>query len=670
MTLEILPSVCAIDCPDACSLHITVEDGKVTKLSGNPDHPITKGFACVKMSRYPERQEQADRLLYPQRRIGEKGEGKFERISWDEALSEIAQRTQEILSNYGGQSILPYHYGGTMGQLESNRPVAFFRQIGALELDQTICATTGGAGWEANYGPYKMSTDPEDLIHSRYVILWGINALRSNSHIAPVLKEARKRGARILHIDPYRNETSRFADEHWQIRVGTDAALALAFANEIFNNGWQDQSYLDEYATGLNDFKEACSQWPLERAAEYCDIPLEDLQRVVRDFAMSEAPYIKVGYGMTRNESGGNAMRAISLLPALLGAWKKPGGGGALSTSGAFQLNSAAISGLDRKRPGTRLVNMNLLASELAPSKSSIHGLFVFNSNPAAVAPDSSRVRKGLSREDLFCVVLEHFQTDTADYADYLLPATTFLEHPDIYTSYGHYYLQYAAPVTMARGEAKPNSWFFRELARRIGLVESPLEWDADLAMQELLKSNNPWLAGIDLETLKRHGSVKLKFPSGYRPYAKGSHFPDGKIRFTPAPKQLEFDEVLTEQYPLRLISPPGSHIVNTTMGNVPSIIKLAGGEPTVVIHPVDAKWREIADGELVSVRSSTGEIKRRVRVSDEAKQGVVVALGQWWPKLAPDKKSLNDITNERLTDLGGGSTFGNVAVQVARLGL
>ncbi|MFN7877881.1 MAG: molybdopterin-dependent oxidoreductase [Pirellula sp.] len=669
MTLEILPSVCAIDCPDACSLHITVEDGRVTKLSGNPEHPITKGFACVKMSRYPERQEQADRLLYPQRRIGKKGEGKFERISWDEALEEIAQRTQKILYTHGGQSILPYHYGGTMGQLESNRPVAFFRQIGALELDQTICATTGGAGWEANYGPYKMSTDPEDLIHSRYVILWGINALRSNSHIAPILKEARKRGARILHIDPYRNETSRFADEHWQIRVGTDAALALAFANEILNNGWQDQSYLDDYATGLDDFKEACSQWSLERAAEYCDIPLNDLQRVVRDFAMSESPYIKVGYGMTRNESGGNAMRAISLLPALLGAWKKPGGGAGLSTSGAFKLNSSAISGLALKHSGARLVNMNLLASELTPETSTIHGLFVFNSNPAAVAPDSSRVREGLSREDLFCVVLEHFQTDTADYADYLLPATTFLEHPDVYTSYGHYYLQYAAPVTKARGEAKPNSWFFRELARRIGLEGSPLEWDTEQAMRELLNSNNPWLAGVDLESLKRHGSVRLKFPAGYRPYAKGSHFPDGKIRFSPAPQQLEFAEVLTKEFPLRLISPPGSHIVNTTMGNVPSIIKAAGGEPSVVIHPDDAISRKIVDGEYVSVKSNTGEIKRRVRVSDEAKQGVVVALGQWWPKLAPDKKSLNDITNERLTDLGGGSTFGNVAVQVARLG-
>jgi anaerobic selenocysteine-containing dehydrogenase len=665
MALEILPSVCAIDCPDACSLHITVEDGKVTKLAGNPVHPVTRGFACVKMSRYPERQEQSDRLLYPQRRVGKKGEGKFERISWNDALDEIAVRTRGILNKYGGQSILPYHYGGTMGQLESNRPLAFFRRIGALELDQTICAATGGAGWEANYGPNKMSTDPEDLVHSRFVVLWGINALRSNSHIAPILKEARRRGAKILHIDPYRNETSRFADEHWQIRVGTDAALALSFADEILKQGWQDQDYLDEFAHGLDEFREACAEWPLERAAEYCDLPLESLQRVVRDFATSKAPYVKVGYGMTRNESGGNAIRAISLLPALLGAWKKPGGGGALSTSGAFQLNSAAINGAAHRQVDARVVNMNLLASELVPGDSSIHGLFVFNSNPAAVAPDSSRVREGLRRDDLFCVVLEHFQTDTADYADYLLPATTFLEHPDIYTSYGHYYLQYAAPVTQARGEARPNSWFFRELANRLELTDTTLDWDADQAMTQLLASSNPWLRGIDLDLLKQEKSVKLRFPEGFRPYAQGSHFPDRKIRFSPVPKQLEFEEVLTEEYPLRLISPPGSHIVNTTMGNVPSIIKLAGGEPTVIVHPSDAASRDVSDGDYVVVRSRTGEIKRRVRVSDEAKQGVVVALGQWWPKLAPDKKSLNDITNERLTDLGGGSTFGNIAVQV-----
>jgi anaerobic selenocysteine-containing dehydrogenase len=667
MGLQILPTICALDCPDACSLHITVEDGKVTKLQGDPEHPITKGFACVKMARYPERQEQSDRVLYPMRRIGPKGAGRFERISWEEAIDEIAIRTKAIVDAHGPQSILPFHYGGTMGVLESNRPLAFFRQLGALELDQTICAATGGAAWEMNYGPNKLGTDPEDLVHARYVILWGINALRSNSHIAPLLKEARHRGARILHIDPFRNETSRFADEHWQIRVGTDTALAMAIANSIFENGWSDPQYLAQHAVGVEEYRKACSEWTLERAAEYCDIPLNALQTMVQQFAKSESSFVKVGYGMTRNEGGGNAIRAISLLPAILGSWKKKGGGGAISTSGAFGLNTKAINGMQVANTASRHVNMNLLATELSPGSSTIHGLFVFNSNPAAVAPDSSRVRTGLARDDLFSVVLEHFQTDTADYADYLLPATTFLEHHDVYTAYGHYYLQYSDPVVSPRGEAKPNSWFFRELARKMGMTDTSLEWSVPQVVESLLDSPNPFLSGITAIELQQKKSIKLKLPTEYRPYANGSNFEDKKIRFTPVPRQLEFEEVLTSELPLRLISPPGSHILNTTMGNVKSILQLAGGEPQVMLHPEDASIRGIVSGERVHIQSSTGSILRKVIVSDDAKLGVVIALGQWWPKLAPDRKSLNDITSERLTDLGGGSTFGNVAVQVSR---
>lgn len=667
MPLQVLPSVCALDCPDACALKITVEDGKVTKLSGDPDHPITRGFACVKMARYPERQEQADRLLYPMKRVGAKGEGRFERIGWDQAIREIADRTRSILDIFGGESILPYHYAGTMGVLEGQLPLAFFRRIGAAELDQTICASTGGTAWEMNYGPSKLSTDPEDLEHARYIVLWGINALRSNSHLAPILKEARRRGAHILHIDPYRNETSRFADEHWQIRVGTDTALALAMANEIFRQGWEDAEYLAQYADGLEEFRRACERWTLERAAEFCDVPLEKLRAMVQSFATSTAPFIKVGYGMTRNESGGNAIRAATLLPALVGAWKKLGGGAALSTSGAFQLHTAAVNGIADYPPSSRHVNMNLLASELLADPARLKGLFVFNSNPAAVAPDSSRVRQGLAREDLFTVVLEHFQTDTADFADYLLPATTFLEHHDVYTSYGHYYLQYSEPVVAPRGEARPNSWIFKQIAATMGLEVAPFAFSVEQILEHLLSSPNPWLAGMDAGRLMREKSIKLSLPEEFRPYADGSNFPDRKIRFTPAPEQLEFEEKLCEEYPLRLISPPGSHILNTSMGNVASIIQLAGGEPQVVIHPEDAEERGIADGERIKVESSTGSILRKVRVSDEAKKGVVVALGQWWPKLAPDRKSLNDITSERLTDLGGGSTFGNMAVQVTK---
>ena len=667
MSLIVLPTVCALDCPDACSLNITVDGNKVTHLAGNPDHPITKGFACVKMARYPERQEQEDRLLHPMRRVGPKGEGRFERISWEIALDEIAERLRDILAQHGPQSILPYAYGGTMGVLEGQAPFAFFRSIGALELDQTICASTGGAAWEANYGPNKLGTDPEDLVHSKFIVLWGINALRSNSHLAPAIKAARKNGCQVLHIDPFRNETSRFADMHWQIKVGTDAALALAIGNEIFQNGWHDEPYLATHAIGVDEYRRACSEWPLQRAASYCDLPVEDVQKMVRHFALSGASFIKVGYGMTRNEGGGNALRAITLLPALIGAWKTQGAGACLSTSGAFGLNTSRVRGDHLLKPGVRHVNMNLLASELDPATSNVRGLFVFNSNPAAVAPDSSRIRAGLLNENLFTVVLEHFQTDTADFADYLLPATTFLEHTDVYTSYGHYHLQYSEPVVSPRGEAKSNRWFFAELAKRLKLTDACLYWQPLEIVEELLRSENPLLAGITAEQLVRERSVKLRLPTPFLPYSEGSNFSDRKIRFSPAPQQIQFDVQPSKQYPLRLISPPGPFILNTSMGNVPSVIKMAGGEPQVIINPLDAKPLGIENGDHVEVTSPNGSILRKAIVSDDAKPGVLVALGQWWPKLSPDGKGLNDITDERLTDLGGGSTFGNPVVSVRR---
>lgn len=664
--LKVLPSVCALDCPDACALHIQIDGDRVVGLTGDPQHPITQGFACVKTARYPERQEQSDRLLVPMRRVGKKGEGKFEPITWDVALDEIADKLRIILKNYSGQAVLPYNYAGTMGVIQGDTPKTFFRTIGALELDQTICATTGGVAWEANYGPNKISTDPEDLVHAKTIVLWGINVLRSNSHLAPILKVARKRGAKILHIDPYRNETSRFADEHWQIRVGTDAALALAIGREILAQGWEDKNYIQAHAIGLDEYRQACESWTLERAAEYCDVNLASLKCFVHDYAKSTPSFIKVGYGMTRNEGGGNALRAVTLLPALIGAWQHLGGGAALSTSGAFQLNRHEITGGNRLVSSARHVNMNCLASELLDPNQSVRSLIVYNSNPAAVAPDSARVRQGLCRDDLFTVVLEHFQTDTADYADYLLPATTFLEHADIYTSYGHYYLQYADPVVPARGQAKTNRWIFQQLAVRLGLDVPELHWDEDLLIDKLLDSKNPWLQGISRANLTKEKSIKLRLPQPFLPYADGSNFEDKKIRFSPPPQQLQFEEEPCEQFPLRLISPPGAVVVNTTMGNVPSILKIAGGEPTILIHPLDAERFGITDAQPTRITSRYGEICRKAVVTDDAKQGVVISVGQWWPKLSPDKKSLNDLTSERLTDLGGGSTFGNPVVRIA----
>ncbi len=667
--VEILQSVCPLDCPDTCALRISISDGKMVRLEGDTTHPATQGFACVKMSKYPLRQEHDERLLVPQKRVGAKGEGRFAAITWDEALDTIATKLQENIVQFGEQSVLPYSYAGTMGLIERDHPLAFFRALGASELDWTICATTGSAGWEANYGPNKLSVAPEDVEHARLIVLWGINVLRSNSHLVPWLKAARRNGARILHIDPYHNETSRFADEHWQVAVGSDAALALAIGGEILRMGLEDREYLQLYANSLEDYRAACSNWPVSRAAEFSGVPAQRITSFAMELGQQRATFIKVGYGMTRNEGGGNAMRAITLLPALTGAWKHRGGGAALSTSGAFGLNTSRYSGLHLLKNGRRHVNQNQLGWALQSKQEPLSTLFVFNSNPAAVAPDSQSVLDGLRRNDLFTVVLDHFQTDTADYADVLLPATTFVEHADLYTAYGHYFLQWAEPILKPRGECKPNSWVFQQLARRLGFTDPVHSMSTEQLAGDLLDSSHPHLAGISFERLRSERSVRINLPEEFRPYARGSHFSDGKIRFSPAPVQVEFQETTSPEYPLRLISPPGPFILNTSMGNIESLRKAAGGEPTVLVHPTDAASNSIVDGQRICIASKQGSIIRKAIVTTDAREGVVIAVGQWWPKLAPDKSSLNNLTSQQLTDLGAGSLFGNAVVRIETVG-
>ncbi len=658
-------SVCPLDCPDTCALQLTIEGDRLVKLEGQKSHPMTRGFACVKMSHYPTRQHHPDRLDQPLRRVGAKGQGRFAAISWEEALDEIASHLQSVIAQFGPQAILPYHYAGTMGWIERDYPLCFFRGIGACELDQTICATTGAAGWEANYGSPRFSTPPESVPHARTIVLWGINVLRSNSHMAPWLKEARQAGAHILHIDPYRNETSRFADEHWQVNVGTDAALALSIGNEIFRMGGEDRDYLQAHASGVDEYRSACAQWPVARAADFCGIEASRITALAERVIQHPPLYVKVGYGMTRNEGGGNAMRAVSLLPALVGAWKQVGGGGGLTTSGAFLLNKSRYSGSHLLQPNRRHVNQNQLGRTLADRQQPIKALMVFNSNPMAVSPDTSSVSAGLAREDLFTVVLEHFQTDTADYADILLPATTFLEHPDIYSAYGHYYLQWAEPVVPPLGQAKPNSWVFQQLAQRLGLTDEVFTWSAEDIARDLLSSDHPFVQGITFEQLKRERSVRLQLPSDYRPYSEGSQHADGKVHFGPPPQQLEFVERTTDQYPFRLISPPGAFVLNSSMGNIAELLKAAGGEPQVLMHPDDAARCGLSDGAYAQLSSHQGSIRRRVKVTADARRGTVIAVGLWWPKLAPDRKGLNELTSQELTDLGEGSLFGNTTVSV-----
>ena len=521
-------ATCPLDCPDACSLLLTLEEGRLVRVEGDPSHPVTRGFACAKTYRYPERAKA--RLLYPMRRVGRKGEGRFERISWEEALGEIAERLKAILDAHGGEAVLPYHYAGTMGLVENQHPLAFFRAIGASELEETICSTAGSAAWEMTYGP-RLAPDPEEIPeNARYILLWGINSLSTNSHLTPFLKEARRRGAKVVHVDPYENPTSRFADEHLKLRPGTDAALAYALAHVLFREGWVDRAYLEEAATGVEAFQEEAARWTPQRASALTGVPEEAIERLARELGEAKQVFVRVGYGMTRHPGGGNALRAVILLPALLGAWRYPGCGAMLSTSGAFPLNKRFLGGRHllegarphegyfRPNPQVRRVNMNGLASALTRLDPPIRALFVFNSNPLVVAPDTGRVKEGLLREDLFTVVLEQVMTETARYADYLLPATLFYEHPDLYTSYGHYYLSWNEPLAPPEGEAKPNTWVFRELARRLGLKEPTLYWEAEDVARSLLDTDHPYLEGITLERLKREGFVKLHLPKPFLP--------------------------------------------------------------------------------------------------------------------------------------------------------
>ena len=657
---------CPLDCPDACRLKITLrrgEDGRerALKLGGDPDHPITRGFACVKTVHYPERQNHPDRPLYPMKRVN----GELQRVSWDQALDGIAERLKIILAEQGPAAILRYNYAGTMGLREGAHVHSFFRALGAPELDETICATAGSAAWELGYGAPRYGVDPEDVPHARLILLWGINSLSTNSHLTPWLTQARRNGARIVHIDPYRNRTSAYADTHLKLRPGTDAALVLGLAREIIGQGWHDAEYIARATSGFEDFAAAAEPWTPERTADVTGLSVDEVLDLARALGTTRPTYIRVGYGMTRHEFGGTNLRAVTLLSALTGDWGHRGGGCTLTTSGAFALNRRRLGAAHLIRPETPHVNMNELASALSPERG-LKALFVYNCNPAVVAPDSARVRAGLARGDLMTVVLEQAMTETARLADYLLPATTFMEHADVYTAYGHHYLGYNPATLDAPGEARPNSWVFAELGRRLGLTEPSLYWSMDELLADLLDTDHPHLQGITPERLKAEGSLRLTLPEGgFLPYQDGANTPSGKVQFTPAPQHREARASLGDAYPLRLLTPPAHHFLNSTYGNLERLTRAEGGEPVALVHPADAERFGLADGAYVDIVSEVGRARRRVRVTEASQPGVVVVEGTWWGLSAPDGTSINAVTAETLTDLGGGSTFHNTRVRL-----
>jgi len=660
-----------------------VEDGRGSRLRGNPDHPVTRGFLCGKVARYLEREYSPNRLLYPQRRVGAKGEGRFTRISWDEALGEITARLQAVADEFGPESILPYSYGGSMGYLQGgSMDRRFFHRLGASRLDRTICSAAGGVGLIEATG-YKYGTEPEQFRHAKLILAWGANILGTNVHLWPFIVEARRNGAKFYTIDPHRNRTGELSDRHFFINPGSDTALALGMMHVIISEGLEDADYIARHTSGFEALRERVREYPPERVAALTGIAPNDIIELAREYATMRPAAIRLNYGLQRSERGAMAVRAISLLPALTGSWKEVGGGAELSTSGAFQINKTTLERPDLQFQSplgreARLVNMSTLGSALNDlNDPPVKALVVYNSNPAAVVPDQNATLKGLRRNDLFTVVLEQFQTDTADHADILLPATTFLEHTDVYFAYGHYYLQLARPVLSAPGETRSNAEVFRLLAARMGFDEPPFHESEDDMIRALLASDHPFVKGITIEELDRQHFVRLRIaPNGdpFQPFAKGAFgTPSGKCEFhaetleyTPPVESRHGDVALRDRYPLELISPKNDDSMNSTLGYREEVNRQT---TQLKINAQDAAPRGIVTGDQVRVFNARGSCLLVAKVDTAVASGVVCAPSTRWPKLSPAARNVNALTSERLTDKGGGPTFYSCLVQVEKSG-
>lgn len=679
---EIRHSVCALDCPDCCSLLLTVENGRGTRLRGDPAHPVTRGFLCGKVAQYLEREYSPQRLLYPQRRTGAKGEGRFERITWDEALDTIAARLKSIAAEYGPEAVLPYSYAGTMGLLNfGGMDRRFFHRLGASRLDRTICSTAGMAGMTEALG-VRYSTEPEQFRHARLILAWGANILGTNVHLWPFIMEARRAGARFYTIDPRRNRTGLASDRHYFIHPGSDTALALAMMHVIVGENLHDADYVARHTSGFDTLRERVRAWTPRRAAELTGIAAEEIAQLAREYATTRPAVIRLNYGVQRSERGAMAVRTIGLLPALVGAWKDIGGGLQLSTSQAFRFNDPGLErpDLQQKLLGreARLINMAELGRALTGvANPPVKALMVYNSNPASIAPDQNMVLAGLRREDLFTVVMEQFPNDTADYADILLPATTFLEHTDIYKAYGHYHLQLARPALAAPGEAKPNVEVFRLLAARMGFDDPCLRESEDEMIRTLLDSPHPFLQGITIEQLDREHSVRLHVSepgTPYQPFAAGGFgTPDGRCHFraedldyTPPVESRHGDAELRREYPLELISPKNDDSMNSTFGHRDSVDR---DTATAHLHAADAAPRGIQTGDSVRIYNRRGSCLLVARVDESVRPGVVCAPSVRWAKRAPGKRGVNAVTSQRLTDAGGGPTFYSCLVELERIG-
>ena len=660
---------------------VTVENGRAVRMAGDRDHPVTQGFLCTKVSKYLERTYHADRLLYPQIRTGAKGEGKFRRATWDEALDLIAARLHAAALEHGPQSILPYSYAGTMGLIQGeSMDRRFFHHLGASKLDRTICASAGAEALNVTYGT-RTGTDPEDVGNAKLILLWGTNTLTANPHLWPFIRKAKANGAKTVAIDPLRTRTAAACDEHIAIRPGTDAALALAMMHVLFRDGLADLDYLREMTLGWEALRDrVMTGYAPERVAEICRLPVATILDLARRYGTTRPAFIRMNYGLQRHGGGGSAVRAISLLPAVSGSWNEVGGGCLLSTSGTFStLDTAALHRTDLSPAGTRSINMSRLGEALTRiDDPPVKALVVYNSNPAAIAPDRENVLSGLRRDDLFTVVLEHFQTDTADFADVLLPATTQLEHEDVHKAYGHLYVMFNHRSIEPLGESLPNSEIFRRIAVRMGLAHPALRDSDEEMMRQVLRT-----MPFSLEQLRERSSIRLDVGKPHLPWKRGASVPtpSGKIEiasenavkhgldlvpeYVPPHESRERAPALAERFPLALISPPAHEFLNSTFVNVASLRRSAG-KPTLEIHAENAEARGIAAGARVSIFNDRGAFSAEAVITDRVRPGVVSAPSVWWAKITEDGTNANHTTSQAVTDIGGGATFYDNLVEVA----
>ncbi len=683
----IVKNVCPLDCPDTCSMQVTVKNGVAIDLRGDSEHPFTRGFLCQKMARFLDRVYSPDRLLHPMKRVGRKGDGHFEPIGWDDALDVITEKFAAIARSADGpQAILPYSYYGTMGKLQaSSLDRRFFHRLGASRLDRTICASAGGLGYEYTLGAGRLGTDPLTVPQSKFIVNWGSNTANTNSHLWSLMIAARKAGATIVTVDPYQSPTARRSDWHIQPRPGTDAALALGLMHVIWRDGLEDKLYLEKATVGAAALRQrAMAEYPPERVAAITGVDEETITRFAHRLAREQPSFIRLNYGMQRHHGGGMAVRTVACLPAIIGSWRYPGGGALLSTSGTYDFAMDRLTRPDLSPAGTRTVNMNQLGEALAGELDGppVSAIYVYNCNPAAVAPNQAKVLTGLRRKDLFVVVHELFATDTVDYADVVLPATSQLEHVDVHGSYGHLDVMYNRPAIAPRGECRSNNDVFRALAQRLGF-EPELFPDDETLIRELL-DGGPRVSQITLERLEDEGSIRLNVPEVYLPFADGIFpTPSGKCElysermkangldplpvYIPPHEDPQMRPDLAARYPLQLLSPPRPQFLNSTFANSASH-RAAAGEPTIELSAEDARTRGLNDGQWAEVFNDRGRFLARVSLAGTVRPGVAVATGIYWNKLTAGGGNVNSTTSSALTDMGGGATFFDNLVEVREI--